>query len=168
MSGTGSIRIDDGYRPGAIGRIAELHATYYSRHWNFGLFFERKVATELSEFLGRFDTASDGLWLAVDGESIVGSIVIDGVHGDGEGAHLRWFILDPAYHGRKIGRKLIGAAMDFCRRCGFPRVYLWTFAGLDSARRLYEAHGFTLAKEQKARQWGRTLQEQMFEWIRET
>lgn len=167
MSGTGSIRIETGYRPGAIGRIAELHAAYYSRHWNFGLFFERKVATELSEFLGRFDDAIDGLWLAVDGETIAGSIVIDGVHRDTEGAHLRWFIVDPAYHGRGVGRRLIDAAMDFCRSRGFPRVYLWTFAGLDSARHLYEAHGFFLSKEIEDRQWGRTVNEQRFEWVNE-
>jgi len=29
-----------GYVPGAIGRIVELHAAYYSKHWQFGLFFE--------------------------------------------------------------------------------------------------------------------------------
>ena len=39
-----------GYIPGAIGRIAELHATYYQRYWGFGLFFEAKVAMELSSF----------------------------------------------------------------------------------------------------------------------
>jgi hypothetical protein len=43
------------YRPGAIGRVTEMHAAYYHRTWGFGLFFEAKVATELAEFLGRFD-----------------------------------------------------------------------------------------------------------------
>ena len=38
-----------GYVPGAIGRITELHATYYHEHWGFGRYFESKVATELSE-----------------------------------------------------------------------------------------------------------------------
>ena len=39
------------YVPGAIGRIAELHGRYYNKHWNFGLFFEAKVAIELSKLL---------------------------------------------------------------------------------------------------------------------
>jgi hypothetical protein len=37
-----------GYIPGAIGRVAELHGTYYYKHWGFHLFFESKVAIELS------------------------------------------------------------------------------------------------------------------------
>jgi hypothetical protein len=35
-----------GYVPGGIGRVTELHATYYHQEWGFGLFFEAKVATE--------------------------------------------------------------------------------------------------------------------------
>lgn len=78
-----------GYRPGAIGRIVALHADYYHRHWSFGLFFEAKVARDLAEFLTRLDPARDGLWLALDGEEIVGSIAIDGHDADAVGAHLR-------------------------------------------------------------------------------
>lgn len=53
-SATG-MRIRKGYRPGAIGRVVELHGRYYSKYWNFGLFFETKVARELSEFMDRYD-----------------------------------------------------------------------------------------------------------------
>lgn len=38
------IKLLAGYIPGAIGRIAGLHGTYYSRYLDFGLFFEVKVA----------------------------------------------------------------------------------------------------------------------------
>ena len=54
-----------GYRPGAIGRVAQLHGEYYHRHWGFGLFFEAKVATELAAFLSRCDETRDGFWTAV-------------------------------------------------------------------------------------------------------
>ncbi len=37
--------------PGAIGRIAEMHATYYHKNWSFGIFFEAKIDTELASFL---------------------------------------------------------------------------------------------------------------------
>jgi hypothetical protein len=53
-----------GYIPGAIGRIAELHGTYYYKHWGFDLFFESKVAIELSEFLQRLHEVHDGFWVA--------------------------------------------------------------------------------------------------------
>lgn len=38
-------KIESGYIPGSIGRIAELHGTYYHDHWGFGLYFEAMVAT---------------------------------------------------------------------------------------------------------------------------
>src|SRR5262245_58499108 len=67
-----------GYVPGAIGRVTELHGTYYAAHWDLGLFFEAKAATELSALLSRFDTTRDGFWVARDDELIVGAIAIDG------------------------------------------------------------------------------------------
>ena len=39
----------EGYVPGAIGRIAELHGVCYHDEWGFDLFFEAKMATELAD-----------------------------------------------------------------------------------------------------------------------
>ncbi|MEA3417288.1 MAG: hypothetical protein U9R02_14290 [Thermodesulfobacteriota bacterium] len=50
-----SFKFITGYIPGVIGRVAELHALYYSEKWNFGKFFETKVAIELSEFLNNYN-----------------------------------------------------------------------------------------------------------------
>ncbi len=50
-----------GYYPGAIGKIVELHATYYHDHWGFDITFETQVARELAEFLSRFDASTDAL-----------------------------------------------------------------------------------------------------------
>lgn len=154
-----------GYIPGAIGRIAELHGTYYYKHWGFGLFFESKVATELSEFLRHFDETRDGFWVVRVEEEIIGSIAIDGGNHDSQGAHLRWFIVAPESHGNDIGKMLLKEAVEFCRKKKFDRVYLWTFAGLDPARHLYEKFGFKLCEEFKGDQWGRTMTEQRFELI---
>jgi RimJ/RimL family protein N-acetyltransferase len=136
-----------GYQPGALGRIVELHGSYYAANWGLGLYFEGKVATELAAFLARFNPAHDGAWFACAGEKVVGGIFIDGSDSAGEGARLRWFILDPTYQGQGVGSRLIAAAMSFCDERGFQRVYLTTFAGLHAARRLYEKHGFRLCAE---------------------
>jgi len=160
----GDVRLS-GYIPGAIGRVVELHGTYYYEHWGFDLFFESKVATELSEFLRRFDGACDGFWVASVGEKIVGSIAIDGVHHDSKGAHLRWFIVAPESQGQGIGKRLLEEAVAFCRKAEFSKVYLWTFSGLDPARHLYEKFGFRLREEHEGKQWGRTVTEQRFELI---
>lgn len=157
------VRIMSGYVPGSIGRVAELHATYYQDNWGFGLFFEAKVATELAAFLGRYDEQRDGFWTASMGGRIEGSITIDGSHSAAEGAHLRWFVMSDALRGRGVGNQLIGNAIAFCRSRGYTRVYLWTFEGLNAARHLYEKNGFRLAEQQKGTQWGREVNEQRFD-----
>ncbi|MDP6683330.1 MAG: GNAT family N-acetyltransferase [Desulfobacterales bacterium] len=152
-----------GYSPGAIGRITELHARYYHQHWEFGLFFESKVASELVEFLGRFEENRDGLWTAVANKQIVGAIAIDGIHVDAGKAHLRWFILAPECQNFGTGNRLLGQAIDFCRKAKFDRIYLWTFSGLDAARHLYEKYHFRLVAKQAGSQWGKRVTEQKFE-----
>jgi GNAT superfamily N-acetyltransferase len=151
------------YRPGAIGRIVEMHAAYYARHAGFGLAFEAKVARELAAFLERLDPARDRIWLAMHDGRVEGSIVIDGIHADTEGAHLRWFIASDALRGSGAGKRLLGAALAFCDACRYPRTYLWTFAGLNPARHLYEKHGFRLVHQEPGSQWGTEVEEQRFE-----
>ena len=157
-----SITITQGYLPGAIGRIAELHGVYYAAHWNFGLFFEAKVATELSAFLASYDPQRDGLWIAVAEGRVEGGIAIDGSHADDHGAHLRWFILSDALRGKGAGRQLITRAVDFCLAKDYPSIYLWTFEGLDVARHLYQSVGFELVRQQQGTQWGTAVNEQQF------
>ena len=160
-------RLETGYIPGSIGRISELHGKYYHDHWGFGLYFEAKVATELSEFLKRYDKDRDGIWIATVSGRVEGSLVIDGIHAKNEGAHLRWFIISDALKGKGVGRHLINKAIDFCRSKGYKKIYLWTFEGLDAARHLYEDVGFRLTKQQRGVQWGNEVNEQYFELINE-
>lgn len=152
-----------GYIPGAIGRIAELHAAYYHRHAGFGLYFESKVARELSEFLHRYDERRDAIWLARSGGRLEGSIVIDGIDAATEGAHLRWFIVSDEVRGSGSGNRLIAAALDFCRERGIGSVYLWTFEGLNAARHLYEKNGFRRTRQKRGTEWGTEVTEQRFE-----
>jgi GNAT superfamily N-acetyltransferase len=153
-----------GWLPGAVGAIAAMHARYYAGAHGFGVYFEAKVAAECAAFCSRLDPARDGLWLLVDGGRIAGSIAIDGSGTDG--AHLRWFIVDHEMRRRGLGRRLIDAAMGFCRRAGHRAVHLTTFAGLEAARALYEQQGFRLVAEADGETWGRTVREQRFEWSR--
>ena len=143
-----------GYVPGLLGRVVELHGTYYSRHWSLDQRFEAEVARELGEFMGRYDAAHDGIWAAVRGAEILGSITIDGGVTPAEGARLRWFILDERCHGQGVGKRLMSEAMAFCEQAGFPRVYLWTLRGLDAARSLYERWGFQEVQGFEDTAWG--------------
>lgn len=157
------IRISKSYVPGSLGRVAELHGAYYHDHWRFGFSFEAKVAIELAKFLKRYEEHRDGFWTVSADGRVEGSITIDGIHAENEGAHLRWFIMSDALRGKGAGNQLISAATNFCRRAGYNKIYLWTFEGLNAARHLYEKAGFRLVEEHRGTRWGREVNEQRFE-----
>jgi GNAT superfamily N-acetyltransferase len=154
-----------GWRPGLLGEVVALQARYYAREWRFSTYFEAKLARELAAFAGRYDPQQDLILSAVDEDGrTIGSITIDGSDPASAGGllHLRWFILDDGSRGHGIGRALIEEALAFSRALRRPGVYLWTFAGLDAARRLYDDAGFHLAEEQVGETWGARVTEQRF------
>ncbi len=153
-------QIRAGYVPGCIGDVASLHARYYAQASGFGVYFERKVASELAEFAEGLPAAGKNMWLYVDNGRTLASIVIDGDLATRQ-AHLRWFIVDESLRGMGVGRALLQQAMDFVD-AHYDETYLWTFKGLDAARHLYEAAGFTLAESAEGRQWGSVVVEQRF------
>ena len=164
MAGGATIEVSSDHCPGGLGRLIEMHALYYQREWGFGRYFEIKVAREAAEFAAALPRADSRLWFAMRAGRVVGSIAIDGRKAATEGAHLRWFILDDSSRGAGAGAALLDAAMAFCREQAFGRVHLWTFAGLDAARKLYEARGFGCVEEIEASSWGVRVREQKFEW----
>lgn len=157
-----SFEIVQGYRPGLLGRTVQMHATYYSRAVGFGSAFEARVAADMATFLLRLDNPCNAIWSAVLEGQVVGTIAIDGEDLGGGAAHLRWFIVDDGLRGAGIGRALMAAAMGFVDASGFTETRLWTFRGLDAARRLYERAGFALVEEKPGRQWGDEVLEQQF------
>jgi GNAT superfamily N-acetyltransferase len=151
------------YVPGSLGSVVAIHAAYYHEHWGFGLYFEAKIATELAEFLQKYEPGRDGFWTtSIDGR-VEGSIAIDGTSAETTGAHLRWFIVSEVLRGKGAGNRLIGTAMSFCRQKGYRKVHLWTFEGLDAAKHLYEKEGFVLVEQRIGAQWGTEVREQRFE-----
>jgi DNA-binding MarR family transcriptional regulator/GNAT superfamily N-acetyltransferase len=164
------VEIVTGYRPGVIGRAVEMHARFYAGSAGFGSFFEAKVAAGLAEFASRLDNPKNGLWTAIQSDRVVGVIAIDGEDLQPAGsndvtappAHLRWFIVEDGLRGAGLGRRLLTQAIAFCDRHRFATTQLWTFQGLDAARRLYETAGFILAEQWPGSQWGKTIIEQRF------
>ncbi len=157
-----NIELIEGYTPALLGRVTEMHARFYARHHGFGPVFERKVAGEMAGFLGRIDRPCNAVWSVHMGNELVGSVSIDGDDLEEGQAHLRWFIVDERVQGCGAGHMLISAAMDFVDRQGFDETHLWTFKGLNAARRLYERAGFTLVEERPGARWGTEVLEQRF------
>jgi GNAT superfamily N-acetyltransferase len=152
-----------GFKTGDIGRITLAHAAYYHKHWQFDVSFEAERAKELADFIEGFNTKADALWVAEHEKQFVGCVAIDGKENQTEGARLRWFIVEEDFHGKGIGQKLIQQSLEFCREKKYPKVFLWTFAGLDPARALYEKAGFRLVEATPKKLWGRTITDQKFE-----
>ncbi|MCB2228460.1 MAG: GNAT family N-acetyltransferase [Desulfarculaceae bacterium] len=147
-----------GYYPGVIGEITRLHAVYYADNWGFDLSFESQVGRELAEFLARFNPARDFFVAARGPQGLAGAVALDGEFA--EGARVRWFIVDPAMQGSGLGRDLLDMLLGFARAAGHRRLFLWTFQGLEAARKLYEQAGFVLDEEHRVEQWGDAIIEQ--------
>ena len=156
------ITIGQGYSAGIIGRIVEMHASYYSKLVGFGAPFEVEVANGLADFSSRLEKPENAIWYAKKGSRIVGSIAIDGENLGGKQAHLRWFIVDDEMRGAGVGNSLLLKTLAFCDNREFSETHLWTFKGLDAARSLYERHGFVLAQECPSDKWGKEILEQKF------
>jgi len=159
-----SILLHSRYFPGLVGKITELHAVYYHAHWGFDVSFECQVARELSEFMSRPPVGADGFWVASLDSELAGFVAVDGRPATPQGARLRWFIVGPEFQNLGIGGRLLSTALDFCSQADSPKAHLWTFRGLEAARRLYEAHGFKLTLEKEVVQWGGAIREQLYEW----
>lgn len=160
--------IASGPAPGALRRIVQMHDGYYGPGWGFGPAFTRKNIAELTGFLGGFDEGRDGLWTASVSGRVEGSIAIDGSRAADGMAALRWFLVSDVLRGQGAGSRLLEQALGFCRGRGFDSVYLWTFAGLDRARQLYDAAGFVLTDQRLGTRWGTEVLEQRLELILRT
>ena len=161
---TDGIALHGGYRPGVIAAVIALHMDYYAPVWRFGVKFETKLAREMGEFHDRLDPARDLFLAAVNSEgAVLGSITIDGMLADTEGAHLRWFIVDQHVMGSGIGKTLMSEACRFLDEHGYSRTYLTTFRGLEAARSLYERFGFRLVDELDEDSWSGSVGVQRFE-----
>jgi GNAT superfamily N-acetyltransferase len=131
----------EGFLPGYLGRITQMHGEYYAKAWGSGPAFEMVMARELCDFYEDYTPNRDLLLTAhVDGK-LVGSIVVDGSEKERPGARLRWYIVDEGYQGKGLGRQLLIRALDFCRKQSFKTIYIWTVEGLPKSRHLYESIG---------------------------
>lgn len=160
--------ITEGMSPGLFAAIVQLHGEFYMRFAGFGIFFEHQVAEQLLAFVPKISTHGNAIWSAKSGDQIVGSIAIEASAEHSDSCHLRWFIVDDAIRGAGVGKRLLRLALEYADSRGFDQVRLWTFAGLDTARALYESHGFKLAREQIGARWGKEVTEQEFLRVRQT
>ncbi len=147
--------------PGDFGWAIERHGILYEAEYGWDERFEGLVAELFGNFARSHDPLRERCWIAeLDGER-VGCVFV--VQRSVDVAQLRCLLVEPSARGRGVGQALVEACVHFARGASYRRMMLWTNQGLDSARRIYEAAGFTLIEEQPHQEFGPQLMGQNWE-----
>jgi GNAT superfamily N-acetyltransferase len=138
--------------------MVERHGVLYAEEYGWDETFEGLVAEIVGAFVRTRNPEREHAFVAeLDGRR-AGCVLC--VREDAETARLRILLVEPWARGHGLGRRLVDECIDFAGRAGYGRMVLWTNDVLVSARRVYEAAGFTLVEEGPHRAFGKELVEQ--------
>ena len=140
-----------GFQPRDIGHVIRRHREMYTAEYGFTPVFSDYVAATVSQFAADYNPLRENLWVAEINQMIVGMIAV--VEFDATTAQMRWFLIESEMRGRKLGRRLIQTALDFCKANGYRHVFLWTANILGAARHLYQSYGFALTETKPNDTW---------------
>ncbi|WP_226645786.1 GNAT family N-acetyltransferase [Mesobacillus subterraneus] len=128
-----------------IEKYHEGLAAGVARMWNLsrdGWGGDTRVMTE--EQVKKKESNSDNieLYLALDGEEVVGYCGLSEYKEDTGSLYIPLLNVRPDYQGHKIGKKLLLQALEKTVELGWPRLDLYTWAGNTKAVPLYKKCGF--------------------------
>jgi GNAT superfamily N-acetyltransferase len=141
-------------RPGDLGWVVMAHGEVYAAQFGWNTDFEALVARIVTSYAADHDPVREAAWIAEADGVRVGCVLLVADEKPAEKpaempavARLRVLLVTPAARGRGVGGRLVGKCLAFAREAGYERVTLWTNDVLVSARRIYQAYGFTLTAE---------------------
>jgi DNA-binding MarR family transcriptional regulator/GNAT superfamily N-acetyltransferase len=143
------------HQVGDIGWIAHRQGQLYAQEYGWDETFEALVAEIAARFVREFDPLRERCWVAEQEGRIVGSVFV--VRKSARVAQLRLLYVEPAARGQGLGGRLVDECIRFARAKGYRTLMLWTNAGLDAARHVYEARGFVLERQERHRSFGKRL-----------
>lgn len=143
-------------RVGDLGWIIHRQAELYAHEYGWDWTYEGLVAKILGDFVADFDSSREDAWVAeLDGQ-VVGSVFLM-KSGDPKVAKLRLLYVDPSARGLGIGSRLVSTCIERARELGYRKLTLWTNDVLTSARKIYQAMGFTIVKQEDHHSFGKDL-----------
>ncbi len=144
------------FRAGDMGLIAARQSILYRSAYGWGPGIEANIGEVTAAFIRNFKPGHEQCWVAeVDG-AMAGSIFLTD---EGEGlSRLRLLYVEPMARGLGIGDALVSTCLAFARDRGFQAMTLWTHTILESARRIYAAHGFEIVEVEMHEEFGQPIQ----------
>jgi len=160
---SGEVTIRSLGRPGDLGWVVMAHGEVYAQEFGWDGSFEALVARIVADYAAGHDPSREAAWIAeVDGRRLGCIFCVPDPDHD-RTALLRILLVHPAGRGRDLGRRLVGACLEFARDAGYERVRLWTNHPLAAARHLYLERGFRLIAEHPHHSFGVDLVGQTYE-----
>jgi RimJ/RimL family protein N-acetyltransferase len=125
------------YHEGLAAGVAEM--------WNLsreGWGGDSHVTTEEKVRIQEANSSNLNLYLAMDGDQVVGYCSLSEYREDEGGLYIPLLNVRTDYHGKKIGKELVLKALERAVQLNWPRLDLYTWPGNSKAVPLYKKCGF--------------------------
>jgi DNA-binding MarR family transcriptional regulator/GNAT superfamily N-acetyltransferase len=146
---------------GDVSWIVHRQSVLYGEENGWDDSYEALVSEVAGAFLRDFNAQKERCWIAERDGEIVGSVFV--VQQSASVAKLRLLYVEPTARGLGIGTKLVDECIRFAQSRSYKTLVLWTTDTQTSARKIYEAAGFKLVKEEPQRLFGAKLTAQTWE-----
>jgi len=140
-TGSGEVTLRT-FRPGDMGQITARQSVLYSEVYGWGVGMEALIGEITAGFLRNFQSGREQCWVAERDGRMLGCVFL--VSDSLETARLRLLYVEAEARGLGIGNLLVEQCVTFGRAAGYRELVLWTHTVLDSARKIYAAHGFEI------------------------
>jgi len=142
--------------PGDLDWVVTAHGAQYDQEFGWDDSFEQLVAQIVEDYAADHDPDREAGWIAEVGGRRVGCIFCVATE-DPATAQLRILLVTADARGLGVGTQLVDECVRFARAAGYRRLTLWTNDVLVSARRIYEAAGFSLHDQEAHHSFGHDL-----------